>query len=134
LERLEVIADTFLSMNAPVQRALPQWMHGRRRIQEQILDRVKANLAVLDQALAEQTLMSRLQIEAGWYAVLRIPAAQSDAETAIHLLVDHGIAIHSGGFFGFSQSGWLVASLLGRESEFSYGISGLARHLQRLHE
>lgn len=134
LERLEVIADTFLSMNAPVQGALPQWMSGCGAIQAQILERVQANLAALDQALREQKVMSRLLIEAGWYAVLRIPAAENDTQTALNLLGEHGIAIHSGGFFGFADSGWLVASLLAGESDFRLGINGLARNLQLLHE
>lgn len=134
LERLEVIADTFLSMNAPVQCALAQWISGRVQIQAQILARVQANLAALDQNLLEQTLMSRLHVEAGWYAVLRIPATESASDTALNLLAQQGIAIHSGRFFGFADSGWLVASLLGKQSDFKLGISGLARYLQLLHE
>ena len=49
--RLEVIADTFLSMNAPVQGAMPAWIAGREKIQQQILQRVAANLAELDGSL-----------------------------------------------------------------------------------
>ncbi|HVZ83778.1 MAG TPA: pyridoxal phosphate-dependent aminotransferase, partial [Terracidiphilus sp.] len=78
LERLEVIADTFLSMNAPVQGAIPAWLDGRKEIQEQIRARVAANLAELDRQLAALPAVDRLKAEGGWYAVLRIPALQPD--------------------------------------------------------
>ena len=121
LDRLEVIADTFLSMNAPVQHALPQWLGGRETMQRQIRRRVAANLAELDRQLAQQQLVSRLEIEGGWYAVLRIPALLDDEETALALL-ESGVWIHPGHFFAMPKSGWLVASLLGPEREFSQGI------------
>src|SRR5271154_6702993 len=74
LDRLEIIADTFLSMNAPVQYALPEWLAARAGLQAQISVRVEQNLRTLDAELADQTLVSRLGVEAGWYAILRVPA------------------------------------------------------------
>lgn len=134
LERLEVIADTFLSMSAPVQGAMPRWLAGRSRMQEQIRARTAANLHALDQALGEGSLVSRLETEAGWYAVLRIPATVKDEETALRLLRDKGIAIHSGDFFGFEASGWLIASLLPAEREFIRGINALIQYLEPTHD
>ncbi len=69
MNRLEVIADTFLSMNAPVQWALPAWLAGREQIQCQIRTRVSANLAELDTQLGKQGMIDRLQVEGGWYAI-----------------------------------------------------------------
>ena len=46
MRRLEIIADTFLSMNAPVQHAVPGWLSGRHAIQQQIRERVRQNLAL----------------------------------------------------------------------------------------
>ena len=77
LERLEVIADTFLSMNAPVQCALPAWLEGRAASRARSGARVAANLAVLDRS-CRLTEVQRLEVEGGWYAVLRIPALQPD--------------------------------------------------------
>jgi alanine-synthesizing transaminase len=141
LARLEVVADTYLSMNAPVQRALPVWLDGRAAIQNQIRDRVRANLAELDRLLAAQAngagnigvWVNRLEIEGGWHAVLRIPATQPDEMTARELL-DMGVLIHPGHFFGMPQSGWLVVSLLGRLDEFSFGISLLLGYFRQTHE
>ncbi|MBV8525447.1 MAG: pyridoxal phosphate-dependent aminotransferase, partial [Acetobacteraceae bacterium] len=96
LGRLEVIADTFLSMNAPVQLAVPQWLAGRERIQEQIRARTATNLRILDQWLSEQKLVVHLPVEGGWYAILRVPAKAADNETALNLLVRYGVAVHSG--------------------------------------
>ncbi|MGH9588256.1 MAG: pyridoxal phosphate-dependent aminotransferase [Acidobacteriaceae bacterium] len=119
--RLEVIADTFLSMNAPVQCALPEWLQRRGGIQGQIRERLRKNLAVLDREL-EGGAVSRLEVEAGWYAVLRVPAIEPDEGLAVRLVQEHGVEVHPGYFFGFPESGWLVASLLTREEEFSRGV------------
>jgi aspartate/methionine/tyrosine aminotransferase len=121
LDRLEVIADTFLSMNAPVQCALPAWLAQRARIQNQIRDRVRTNLAELDRQLAGTPVLRRLNVEGGWYAVLRVPALGPD-EQAVLALLELGVWVHPGYFFGLPESGWLVLSLLGREAEFSTGL------------
>lgn len=127
LDRLEVIADTFLSMNAPVQCALPVWLRFRTALQSQIIRRTHANLITLDAVLERQTLVTRLQVEAGWYAVLRIPSLQSQEQTALDLL-GKKVVVHPGGFFGFSGHGWLVVSLLSPEAEFRSGAEALLGH------
>jgi aspartate/methionine/tyrosine aminotransferase len=127
--RLEVIADTFLSMNAPVQCALPAWLEGRQAIQDQIRDRLALNLTELDRQLAKVPAVQRLDSEGGWYAVLRIPALQPDEQTVLELL-ELGVWVHPGYFFGFAESGWLVVSLLGPEREFSTGVTGLVNYLK----
>jgi aspartate/methionine/tyrosine aminotransferase len=130
MERLEVIADTFLSMNAPVQCALPAWLEGRAGIQMQIHNRVVANLAELDRQLADLPVVSRLELEGGWYAVLRIPALNPDEQTVMALL-DLGVWVHPGYFFGMAESGWLVLSLLAPVAEFSKGVTILVNYLAK---
>jgi aspartate/methionine/tyrosine aminotransferase len=132
LERLEVIADTFLSMNAPVQWALPVWLAGRVAIQEQIRNRVAANLAVLDRGLAVVPAVERLAVEGGWYAVLRVPAIKPDEQTVLALL-ERGAWVHPGYFFGMPESGWLVVSLLAAEPEFSNGVDILIDYFRTNH-
>ncbi|MGA2673568.1 MAG: pyridoxal phosphate-dependent aminotransferase [Terracidiphilus sp.] len=128
LERLEVVADTFLSMNAPVQCALPAWLEGRAAIQGQIQKRVAANLAELDRQLDKLAAVTRLEADGGWYAVLRIPALEADERTVLALL-ERGVWVHPGYFFGMPESGWLVVSLLGPELEFSTGVTILVNYL-----
>lgn len=122
LDRLEVIADTFLSMNAPVQWALSAWLKRASRLQAQIRQRVAANLVVLDGELAGLQAVERLALEGGWYAVLRIPALEPDEQTVLALL-NSGVWLYPGYFFGMPESGWLVVSLLAPELEFSNGVT-----------
>jgi aspartate/methionine/tyrosine aminotransferase len=129
LDRIEVIADTFLSMNAPVQWAMPMWLEGREAIQAQIRARVTTNLAGLDHGLATLAEVTRLEVEGGWYAVLRIPALVPDEQTVLALL-ERGVWVHPGYFFGMADSGWLVVSLLGPEAEFGAGVARLVHYLK----
>lgn len=132
LERLEVIADTFLSQNAPVQCALPHWLDGRHAVQGQILERLRENLAHLDAELAQQRTISRLPVEAGWYAVLRAPALRPAEEAALDLLLRAGVAVHPGSFFGFTGDGWFVVSLLPRSRDFSAGIRAISSYFNNV--
>ncbi len=122
LARLEVVADTFLSMNAPVQCALPAWLAGCGEMQGQIRARTAANLRAVDEALARHPAITRLAVEAGWYAVLRVPALGRDEDLAVRLVEERGVSVHPGYFFGFSGDGWLVVSLLTPEGEFRRGV------------
>lgn len=124
LARLDVIADTFLSMNAPVQGALPLWLEGRRGIQKQIRERLIGNLNLLDREL-RGTAVSRLEIEGGWYGVLRVPALERDENLAVRLVRDFGVEVHPGHFFGFPDSGWMIVSLLPPEPELQDGIRSI---------
>lgn len=128
LNRLEVIADTFLSMNAPVQYALDSWLLGRHTIQNQIRQRVGSNLAELDRQLKGQGTVRRLEVEGGWYAVLRIPALEPDEKT-VRALLDHGVWVHPGYFFGMPESGWLVLSFLPQSADFRRGVALLFDYL-----
>jgi alanine-synthesizing transaminase len=122
LDRLEIIADTFLAMNAPIQCALPAWLAKRGTIQSEILTRLQVNLAALDASLASQRMVTRLDVEAGWYAILRVPALAPDEDLAIRLVREHGVSVHPGSSFGFADSGWLVLSLLAPPAEFLNGV------------
>jgi aspartate/methionine/tyrosine aminotransferase len=134
LDRLEVIADTFLSMNAPIQCALPAWLNLRGGLQSQISTRVEKNLRSLDTHLAAQTMISRLEVEAGWYAVLRVPALESGEALAVRLVRDHGVSVHPGYFFGFRGDGWLIVSLLPPLEEFSNGIGAICSLFKAIKE
>jgi alanine-synthesizing transaminase len=122
LARLEVIADTFLSMNSPVQWAIPAFLKQRRGFQKQLMARVRKNLAELDRQLSAQSACSRLEVEGGWYAVLRVPATRSDEDLAIELLAAKGVYVHPGHFYDFPNDGYLVVSLIAPDRDFAKGI------------
>lgn len=129
MARLEVIADTYLSLNAPIQHALPVLLRQRKTLQPQLLSRIEANLKILDAQLANQKLISRLELEGGWYAALRVPAVQSDEDLAVDLLDRCSVAVHPGHFYEFSTEGFLVLSLLTRPNQFDQGVRRVLAHV-----
>jgi alanine-synthesizing transaminase len=128
--RLEVIADTFLSMNAPMQGALPSWLAGRRKIQQQILKRVRGNLAAAQRAGVVNGV-EVLRVVAGWSAILRLPQMGWDGDVAGVLLREVGVVVHPGSFYGIAESGRVVVSLLGFEQKFAEGLERIV-HGQKL--
>jgi alanine-synthesizing transaminase len=125
IARLEMIADTYLSMNAPIQLALPVLLEQRHPFQQQWRTRVQKNLAHLDQLLASQKLCTRLKMEGGWYAVLKAPSTTGDDELALELLTTRGVYVHPGHFYDFPSDGYWVVSLITPEQEFAAGIEAL---------
>jgi alanine-synthesizing transaminase len=125
MARLEIISDTYLSLSAPMQHALPALLGQREKMQGQLRDRIDMNLAELDKSLAGQKLVSRLEIEGGWYAVLRVPAVQSDEDLAIRLLEEQSVLVQPGHFYEFADEGYLIVSLLTPADQFVEGIRRL---------
>lgn len=130
--RLEVIADTYLSMNAPVQWALPSLLQQRKTIQPQLRQRVESNLAELDRQLALQESCQRLCLEGGWNAVLRVPVVQSDEELAIRLVREKSVMVHPGHFYDFPSEGHLVLSLITPPQDFAEGLAGVLQSVGSL--
>ncbi len=122
LARLEVIADTYLSMNAPLQWATPALLDQRKSLQKQLLDRVRGNLTELDRHLAAQKTCERLAVDGGWYAILRVPVTKSDEDLAIELLQKRSVLVHPGHFYDFPSDGYFVLSLITPATQFSDGI------------
>jgi len=121
--RLEIIADTYLSMNTPVQLAAPVLLDQRKQVQPILLDRLRVNLADLDGQLASHPSCARLLVEGGWYVVLRVPAIESDEDLAIRLLRKASVSVHPGHFYDFSSEGHLVLSLITEPADFREGVT-----------
>jgi alanine-synthesizing transaminase len=125
--RLEIIADTYLSMNTPVQLAAPVLLDQRKQIQPILLDRLRVNLAELDRQLASRPSCVRLLVEGGWYVVLRVPAIESDEDLAIRLLRETSVSVHPGHFYDFPSEGYLVLSLITEPAHFREGVDRLLK-------
>ncbi len=119
LARLEVVADTFLSVNAATQAALPSWLGGRDGLQGQILERVRRNLAALD-ARVRGTHADRLALEGGWTAVLRVPR-EVEGRPFAEAALDRGVLVQPGEFYGLPQ-GRAVLSLLSLPEVWDRGL------------
>jgi alanine-synthesizing transaminase len=130
IERLEIIADTYLSPSTPVQLALPKFLALRSGLQAQLQRRISANLEVLDGVLRESKLLARLDREGGWYAILRVPVTGSDEVLAVALLDRCSVLVHPGHFFNFSREGFLVLSLITREKQFQEGARRLLKFFE----
>jgi alanine-synthesizing transaminase len=133
LARLEVIADTYLSMSSPIQHALPFMLQTRHAFQPQLIGRVRRNLAELDRQLAayknlpseesgDRGIWRRLQCEGGWYAVLQLPVNQSSDELAMRLLKQRGVYLHPGHFYEFAGEHFVVVSLITPAGDFADGV------------
>ena len=129
LRRLEVIADTYLSMSAPLQLAVPVMLEERLSIHRQLMYRIRENLAELDAQLAAQKLCHRLQVEGGWYVTLRVPVIESDEELAIRMLQETGVLVQPGHFYDFPADGYLVVSLITESQVFRKGIQHLLQFI-----
>jgi aspartate/methionine/tyrosine aminotransferase len=125
MARLEIIADTFLSMNLPMQLALPLWLAERRKIQTQVLQRMQDNLTSLDARL-EGTQAHRLQMQAGWTAILRVPRTVGDLPFEMAAL-QRGALVQPGEYYGLPQ-GRIVLSLLTPPKDWVQGLERLPFH------
>lgn len=123
-ERLDLIADTYLSVSAPVQHAAPAWLQLRAGLQQQIIERVRGNLEHLAQLTADSPCRL-LKVEGGWYAVLEVPRHVSEEELVLTLLAEDEVLVHPGYFFDFEQEAFLVLSLLPPPEIFREALSRL---------
>jgi alanine-synthesizing transaminase len=125
LERLEVIADTYLSVSAPLAYALPALLELRKTVQPRMLERLRSNLCWLDQQVASCPEVARLKVDGGWYAVLKVPQTVGNEYWAVDLLEADGVLVHPGHFYDFPDDGHLVISLLTDEDIFREGAGRL---------
>lgn len=119
LDRLEVVADTYLSVSTPVQVAAPELLARREELQAPLRARLAANLATLRRTLGPGCLASLLEPEGGWYAVLRVPATRTEDERVTRLLEERDVLVHPGYFFDFPTEAFFVLSLLPPERDFA---------------
>jgi len=117
VQRLDMIGDTFLSVNTPVQVAVPEILAAAEAVGESIRSRVAANYALLGAAM-KGSAISVLHAEGGWNAILQFPKIRSDEEWAAHLLTTKGLLVYPGHFFDLPFEAGVVVSLLPREEEF----------------
>ena len=129
LARLEVVADTYLSVATPVQRALPRLIELGRGVADAIRARTRANLAALRQMLHDRPEVEELRAEGGWSVVLRVPATRSEEIVCLDLLEQDGVLVQPGWYFDFDREAYLVVSLLPPPAVFREGIARLLRRV-----
>jgi hypothetical protein len=125
LARLEVVADTFLSVATPVQVAAPALLSRVTELQAPLRSRIDRNRTALRRAVGARSPATVLASEGGWSAVLQVPATLSEEERTLRLLESQDVLVHPGYFFDFAREAFLVVSLLPPTEEFDEGVRRL---------
>jgi len=130
-ERLEVIADTFLSVNTPAQNALNQWLPLREGIQKEIKARLKQNLEFIQKQAAFTSSCQLLKSEGGWYVILKIPKTRTEEEWALKFLNKYHVFVYPGYFFDFHEEAYIVISLLPPHNVFQEGVERILSRIEQ---
>lgn len=128
-EKLELIADTYLSVSTPVQTAAAALIQAGARMRGQITARATRNLAALAAAVEGHPALNLLRTEGGWSAIVRVPATQTEEDLAVALVEEDGVLVHPGYFFDFEREAFIVISLIVTPADFD---EALARILRRV--
>jgi aspartate/methionine/tyrosine aminotransferase len=126
LDRLELIADTYLSVATPVQIALPRLLEASVAVRAEITKRTQANLALL------KSIARPMHVEGGWYATLQVPRTKSEEEWALHLLDRRDVLVQPGFYFDFEAEAFLVLSLLTRPDVFAEGLWRVMEEVEQI--
>ena len=129
LERLELIADTYLSVGTPVQHALPRLLEAGESVRQQIATRVVQNLALLRERIDDPSGARVLQVEGGWYATVRVARTKSEEQWCLDLLQQDHLLVQPGFFYDFETEAYLVLSLLTPADTFREGVRRLIARL-----
>jgi alanine-synthesizing transaminase len=128
LARLEVVADAYLSVSGPSQRAVVELLPARELFLGPLRARLRQNRAAL--AVRAGGTLDLLRAAGGWSAVLRVGATLDEEALCLELL-EEGVAVLPGFFFDFASPGYLVLSLLPPPEEFTEGVDRLSVVLAR---
>jgi len=128
---MEIIADTYLSVNTPAQNALTEWLSLQPQINEVILDRLRKNRCFLSEKLKNCSFFELLSAEGGWYSILKIPAEINEEELVLELLKEEKVFVHPGYFFDLDAGTHIVLSLLTPVSVFQEGFLRIFDRLKK---
>lgn len=129
--RLEMLCDTFLSVNTPVQEALSTLFQSGESVREQIMERIKSNYAFLDRSLGNGGNCSLISSEGGWYGIIRVPRIKSDEEWCIGILRETKVYLYAGYHFDFEEEGFLIVSLLPENKIFEDGVQRIIEYIDK---
>jgi alanine-synthesizing transaminase len=133
LHRLEIVADTYLSVATPVQLALPALLERAPLVQAELVARLSENLAALDALLAQRadSPVRRLRVEGGWTVLLELPRFVDEDAWVERLAEEAHALLAPGWFFDLEGGGTLVASLLAEPSRFANAMSRVLDTVER---
>jgi aspartate/methionine/tyrosine aminotransferase len=124
VKRLEMIADTYLSVSTPIQNALSSLFAMKDPIQASISGRINDNYRHLKELFKGHPKADVLKTEGGWYAVLEMKDMDEDTLVS-RLLSEKDLFVHPGFFYEFHEGSHLVLSLLPSAEVFAQGLKKL---------
>ena len=128
--RMEVITDTYLSVNTPVQNAVPEWLQMADQMQSLLKVRVEQNRKILGENMADTKHCQLLPSEGGWYAVLSLNTSKPEEEVVMECLTRDHVQVHPGYFFDFEEGRHIVVSLLPETMKFQEGIKKVLKRIK----
>jgi hypothetical protein len=131
LERVDLIADTYLSVGTPVMRAAGRLIEIGTGIQSAIRRRLAENAKFLDHRTPAGSSCRVLSRDGGWYAVLQVPAIVPEEELVIALLREDDVLVHPGYFFDFPREAYLILSLLPEPGTFGEALRRILARVER---
>ena len=129
LERLELISDTYLSVNIFSQVAAQKFIEVGSSIATRIKERIRQNYGTLKEIMPRDSSLRLLPVDGGWYAVLRVLSGLDEESVVINLLKHEGVLVHPGYFFDFPDEIFLVISLMPETRGFKEGVTRLVAHV-----
>jgi aspartate/methionine/tyrosine aminotransferase len=129
LEHLELICDTYLSVSTPVQVGARALIRAGAAVRTRILERVRTNYLTLRTLATSHPAIEVLHADAGWSAVLRVPAARREEDLILELLERNDVVVHPGFFFDFAHEAFLIVSLLPEPGIFAEGVRRAMEHV-----
>ena len=131
MERLDLVADTYLSVGTPVQHAAESLLAIGEEVRTAIRERLDANLEILRRAAGAASSCRVLRRDGGWSAILQVPAVVSEEEVVLALLAQDDVLVHPGYFFDFSREAYLVLSLLPEPAMFGEALQRILARIDR---
>jgi alanine-synthesizing transaminase len=126
-EALAFIADTYLSVNTPVQLSAAELLRHGAYVRGQIQERLRDNLATARRLVGPHAPCTLLPVEGGWSAVVRVPSIVPEEQLVVDLLERTGVLVHPGYFFDLTHGCHIVISLLPRPGAFESGLETALR-------
>jgi aspartate/methionine/tyrosine aminotransferase len=130
LARLELVADTYLSVSTAVERALPAILDRAEPLQRVARARIAQNLGTLDGLIAAEGPLCPLRrpgCDGGWYALVEVPRTRSDDEWLTLTVRTAGVLVHPGYLFDLAEAGTMVLSLLPEPERFAPAAAAVVK-------
>ncbi len=131
LNQLELMADTFLTCNQPVQLALPTLLAESRSFRQEYYHEVVQRRATTLNRLKEIPQLNLVPPQGGFYlmAAYDDPQGRSEDEWVIALMESEGISVYPGYFFDHPSGNHLVMSFLTDPKQMQPALDSLAKFL-----